>query len=158
MIAVATDNQAADHLHLDAAETQAAVALDPKDEFVTTVTQTMASSSLADTLFDADFSHTLGDDVDSSLSALEALNTDEPHVGDKTTADFSTRQGATKEEPTFPAAPLHQDDLDLAEIDRKIDEALDLADRMRASRLHADADDLDVPAFLRATMKDLPLD
>jgi cell division protein FtsZ len=45
-----------------------------------------------------------------------------------------------------------------SDIDRKIDEALELAERMRAPRKTPEVDDLDVPAFLRNGMKDLPLD
>ena len=42
------------------------------------------------------------------------------------------------------------------DIDRKIDEALELAERMKAPKANA-VDDLDVPAFLRNGLKDLPL-
>ncbi|MBM4251015.1 MAG: cell division protein FtsZ [Deltaproteobacteria bacterium] len=46
----------------------------------------------------------------------------------------------------------------VAEIDRKIDEALALAERVRSPQQLGDQDNLEVPAFLRQGMRDLPLD
>ena len=46
----------------------------------------------------------------------------------------------------------------VADIDRKIDEALALAERVRAPQQLGDNDNLEVPAFLRQGMRDLPLD
>ena len=48
--------------------------------------------------------------------------------------------------------------LEVASIDKNIDEALDLAERVRAPKMYHDIDDLEVPAFLRQGMRDLPLD
>ena len=133
------------------------VIIDPKDEFVSAVSQTMASSSLADTLFDAELTSHFDQEAEASLAALDSIGTETSSEEDKIQLESPNRQGATKGEPSYPAAPLHED-FDLAEIDRKIDEALELADRMRASRQKGEADDLDIPSFLRANMKDLPLD
>jgi hypothetical protein len=44
------------------------------------------------------------------------------------------------------------------EIDHKIDEALAFAHRMIAQKNSEDGDDLDVPAFLRNGMREVPLD
>jgi hypothetical protein len=69
------------------------------------------------------------------------------------------RAGAVKEAPleTF----FDQQSTFIAsDIDRKIDEALQLAERMRQPQKKAaqGPDELDVPAFLRNGMKDLPLE
>jgi hypothetical protein len=46
----------------------------------------------------------------------------------------------------------------VAEIDKKIDESLELAERMRTPQRMGETDNLEVPAFLRHGMRDLPLD
>ena len=131
--------------------------VDPKDEFVSALNSTMGHSSLADTLFDEgiaqDHSH---EPILTSAQTMESLavETASTHAP----VDPSLRQGATKEEAVQLPFLSSIDDLDLAEIDRQIDEALDLADRMRSHRQAKDSDELDVPAFLRANMKDIALD
>ncbi len=56
-------------------------------------------------------------------------------------------------------APLESEQIAaVAEIDRKIDEALALAERVRTPQQLGDHDNLEVPAFLRQGMRDLPLD
>lgn len=134
------------------------VVIDPKDEFASTMVETMGSSTLADTLFDSQLSDSMDERIDSILSLQEDDKVISSDLSTKATDDSITRQGATKEEPAFAPLPLHEAELDLTEIDRKIDEALSLAERMRTNRHHNDQDDLDVPSFLRANMKDLPLD
>jgi cell division protein FtsZ len=134
------------------------ISIDPKDEFASTVVETMGSSTLADTLFDSQLSDSIDERIDSILNLQEDDRVTPSDTSTRASDDFVPRQGATKEEPAFPSLPLHETELDLTEIDRKIDEALSLAERMRANRHHDDQDDLDVPSFLRANMKDLPLD
>lgn len=46
----------------------------------------------------------------------------------------------------------------VAEIDKKIDASLELAERMRTPQRMGETDNLEVPAFLRQGMRDLPLD
>ena len=46
----------------------------------------------------------------------------------------------------------------VAEIDKKIDASLELAERMRTPQRMGETDNLEVPAFLRHGMRDLPLD
>ena len=67
------------------------------------------------------------------------------------------RPGAAKESP-FTGIFGVSDGFMATDIDRKIDEALELAERMRTPRILSAEDDLDVPAFLRNGMKDLPLE
>ena len=43
------------------------------------------------------------------------------------------------------------------DIDRRIDEALELAERINSPEIKRDEDDLDVPAFIRSNLKDLSL-
>jgi hypothetical protein len=101
-------------------------------------------ASIAETLFGQDgHDGALGDDDDFLLSESPAVD---------------ARAGAVREsaplEPFFDGSGA----LITSDIDRKIDEALELAERMRAPRKTTEIDDLDVPAFLRNGMKDLPLD
>jgi len=91
------------------------------------------------------------------------------HHAEKTAERVARPQGATVsphasnaglEQTGAPLENFFEGDLKLvSDIDRKIDEALALADRLRAKpEAHGAADDdLDVPAFLRNGMKDLPL-
>jgi len=67
------------------------------------------------------------------------------------------RPGAVKDSPFGSIFDAHGGFV-ATDIDRKIDEALELAERMRSPRKTAAEDDLDVPAFLRSGMKDLPLE
>jgi cell division protein FtsZ len=130
---------------------------DPKEEFVTALNSTMGHPRLADTLFDESIAQdqSVGPILTSEESTESlAIDTAAAH----TSLDLSFRQGATKEEAVQLPFLSEIDDMDLAEIDRQIDEALDLADRMRSHRQAKDSDDLDVPAFLRANMKDIALD
>src|SRR5690606_38216502 len=89
--------------------------------------------SVADTLFDA--GQEASDDT-------FALGTD----------------AATGSDPA-PLESFFQDDSVLIadDIDRKIDEALELAQKLKNPVAPTADDDLDVPAFLRQNMKDLPL-
>lgn len=157
--AVSTEQISAPHFSYQFQHHEAdPVGIDPKDEFASTMVETMGSSTLADTLFDSQLSDSMDERIDSILSLQENENASSSDLSTKATDDSIARQGATKEEPAFAPLPLHEADLDLTEIDRKIDEALSLAERMRTNRHHNDQDDLDVPSFLRANMKDLPLD
>ncbi len=61
-------------------------------------------------------------------------------------------------------APLHAKDVDVHfasnasdEMDRKIDEALKIAEQLSKSPAHGEDDDLDIPSFLRKSNKDLSL-
>lgn len=132
-------------------------AFDLKDDFGSTLASTMAHSSLENTLFDAGLD-TPFDPITPVAGALPAILPGDDGAYENQFSELTLRQGATKDEPILPSFQHDPDDLDLSEIDRKIDEALDLAERMRASRMAAESDDLDVPAFLRAGIKDLPLD
>jgi cell division protein FtsZ len=98
-----------------------------------------SSESTADVLFDS----SLEDE------ALEAA------IAPESTPD---RAGAQK--LNAPLESLFDDQLDIfaTDIDKRIDEALELAERMKRPANDASNDDLDVPAFLRTGLKDLPLD
>lgn len=59
-----------------------------------------------------------------------------------------------------PLESFFDDGLDdiASDIDKRIDAALELAERMKRPASEQSEDDLDVPAFLRTGLKDLPLD
>ena len=63
-------------------------------------------------------------------------------------------KGALTEVTSFAAEGIDT----VAEIDKKIDESLELAARMRTPQRMGETDNLEVPAFLRHGMRDLPLD
>jgi hypothetical protein len=77
--------------------------------------------------------------------------------------------GEEQREDAAPVAPAADDHAPLeglfendpsiiaGDIDRKIDEALELAERLKGPDIKRDEDDLDVPAFLRSNLKDLSL-
>ncbi len=75
---------------------------------------------------------------------------DQPLAG--ATSDYGTQ---------MPVGAFLRKEFSADDIDRKIDEALQLAERLKAPRPQQpakDTDDLDVPAFLRTGLKDIPLD
>jgi cell division protein FtsZ len=75
-------------------------------------------------------------------------------------ASESTPDRAGAQKLSAPLESLFNDQLDIfaTDIDKRIDEALELAERMKRPANDASNDDLDVPAFLRTGLKDLPLD
>ncbi len=100
---------------------------------------TEGAESTADVLFDS----SLEDEALEAAAAPEAA---------------PDRAGAQK--LNAPLESLFDDQLDIfaTDIDKRIDEALELAERMKRPANDASNDDLDVPAFLRTGLKDLPLD
>jgi cell division protein FtsZ len=90
-----------------------------------------------------------------SEALFEELDDNSLNLG---VSERSRPVGATSSESGAPLENFFESDMKLvSDIDRKIDEALALADRLREKpEAHGD-DDLDVPAFLRSGMKDLPL-
>lgn len=72
------------------------------------------------------------------------------------------REGASApHQAQMPAAVFMRKEFSADDIDRKIDEALQLAERLKApkpSQPAKETDDLDIPAFLRNGVKDRPLD
>lgn len=98
-----------------------------------------SSESLADELFDSE----------AGLGAME-IETPSEVVFD--------RAGALRS--NAPLESFFDDQLGsvASDIDKRIDEALELAERMKRPAHDQSNDDLDVPAFLRTGLKDLPLD
>jgi len=108
----------------------------------------------------------LSDDIDHSLESAESTADvlfdsglgDEPSETQHASESAQDRAGAQKLDA--PLESLFDDHLDIfaTDIDKRIDEALELAERMKRPANDASNDDLDVPAFLRTGLKDLPLD
>jgi hypothetical protein len=134
-------------------------ALSTREEARSLADWTMAAQSeeQVDADFNANFTH---------LQAIPDLGAPEPSDHDfietaeseplKVEETHWHRPGAVKDEsPLFPG---HDEFTANDDLDRKIDEALELAERMRAPKKSFEGDDLDVPAFLRSGAKDIPLD
>ncbi len=127
---------------------------DADDDFAEQATETPAET-LADSLFDSSL------DADLSFDAEEEfLLGGQRQAASQPSPQEEVRAGAVKQ-----AAPLESffdqghGVFIATDIDRKIDEALELAERMRQPQKKAQGpDELDVPAFLRNGMKDLPLE
>jgi cell division protein FtsZ len=108
--------------------------------------------------------HDPNDDLMSDLSPASEPDTSIAEslfdAGQESSDDtFALGAEASNEGEPAPLESFFQDDSVLIadDIDRKIDEALELAQKLKNPVHPAEGDDLDVPAFLRQNMKDLPL-
>jgi cell division protein FtsZ len=104
-----------------------------------------ASDSIADGLFEAEGTDEAGDAI-VDLGAQESVQPGHDRMG-------AQRLNA-------PLESFFDEGLDdiASDIDKRIDAALELAERMKRPASEKSDDDLDVPAFLRTGLKDLPLD
>lgn len=108
-------------------------------------TASQTPESIADGLFD-------------STSSTEGLEEIALQDADLTAQSGLERAGAQR--GNAPLESFFDDQLDdiASDIDKRIDAALELAERMKRPAHEQTDDDLDVPAFLRTGLKDLPLD
>lgn len=101
-------------------------------------------------------------------AAAEAPQNTSPFEGFEEETPRDLRSGATSAVPQeeddliSPSAPAESANLSADhhlsdEMDRKIDEALKIAEQLSKSPLHNEEDDLDIPSFLRKSNKDLSL-
>ena len=112
----------------------------PKPE-ESTAKKNESTGSVAEQLFDES-------DPEPEMESSAQMTAEEPNILAEEEMDLS---GDPPMESLF-------DDKELAiDIDKKIDEALELAEKIKQPELNDDDDDIDVPTFLRNGMKDLPL-
>ena len=108
-------------------------------------------------LVEADLAARLLSAIPQQVTSDSLLSPAEMPLAKPTLPTSDLRPGAVKESP-FTGIFDVSGGFMATDIDRKIDEALELAERMRTPRISPTDDDLDVPAFLRNGMKDLPLE
>ena len=108
-------------------------------------------------LIEAEFAHSAQLIAPLESHGDRSITSSEHSAAGPLPAAADLRPGAVKDSP-FGSIFEANGGFVATDIDRKIDEALELAERMRSPRKTAAEDDLDVPAFLRSGMKDLPLE